>query len=58
MPLPDSHSEFQLPAAPGGETINHPGNIRAVYAALSSLRKVDLSDLVQICAENASRLFG
>ena len=58
MPLPDSHSEFQLPAGPDGETINHPGNIGAVYAALSSLRKVDLSGLVQTCAKNANRLFG
>jgi TatD DNase family protein len=58
MPLPDSYSEFQLPPAPDGEPINHPGNIGAVYAALSGLRKVDLSDLVQICAENANRLFG
>jgi TatD DNase family protein len=58
MPLPDDHSEFRLPDAADGETINHPGNIRAVYAALSSLRKVDLSDLVQICAANAKRLFG
>lgn len=58
MPLPDSNSEFRLPPEADGETINHPGNIRAVYAALSSLRKVDLSDLVQICAENSNRLFG
>ena len=58
MPLPDNHSEFGLPPAPDGETINHPGNIRAVYAALSSLRKVELSDLVKICADNANRLFG
>lgn len=58
MPLPESHSEFQLPPAPDGEPINHPGNIGAVYAALSGLRKLDLTDLVQICAENANRLFG
>ena len=58
MPLPDNHSEFRLPPAPDGETINHPGNIHAVYAALSSLRKVELSDLVKICADNANRLFG
>jgi TatD DNase family protein len=58
MPLPDNHNEFRLPPAPNGETINHPGNIRAVYAALSTLRKVDLSDLVKICAENSNRLFG
>jgi TatD DNase family protein len=58
MPLPDSHSEFRLPPALDGDTINHPGNIRAVYAALSSLRKVDVSDLVKICAENNNRLFG
>lgn len=58
MPLPDSHSEFRLPPALDGETINHPGNIRAVYVALSSLRKVDLADLVKICAENSNRLFG
>ena len=58
MPLPDSQSEFQLPPAVDGETINHPGNIRAVYAALSSLRKADLSDLLKICVENSNRLFG
>jgi TatD DNase family protein len=58
MPLPDSHSEFRLPPTSDGETINHPGNIRAVYAALSSLRKVQLTDLVRICADNANRLFG
>jgi TatD DNase family protein len=58
MPLPDSHSEFRLPPASSCQTINHPGNIRAVYTALASLRKVDLSDLVKICAENSNRLFG
>jgi TatD DNase family protein len=58
MPLPDSHAEFQLPTAPDREAINHPGNIGAVYASLSALRKVDLSDLVQLCAENTNRLFG
>jgi TatD DNase family protein len=58
MPLPDSHSKFRLPPAPDGEAINHPGNIRAVYAALSLLRKVELSDVVKICAENSNRLFG
>jgi TatD DNase family protein len=58
MPLPDSQSEFRLPPAPDGAIINHPGNIRAVYAGLASLRKADLSDLVKICAENANRLFG
>jgi TatD DNase family protein len=58
MPLPDSHSEFRLPPALDGETVNHPGNIRAVYAALSSLRKVQLIDLVKICTDNANRLFG
>jgi TatD DNase family protein len=58
MPLPDSHSEFRLPPAPDAETINHPGNIRAVYTALSLLRKVELSDVVKICAENSNRLFG
>ncbi|MBV8100069.1 MAG: TatD family hydrolase [Verrucomicrobia bacterium] len=58
MPLPDSHTEFGLPPQPDGEIVNHPGNIRAVYAALSALRKVDLSDLIEICAKNANRLFG
>lgn len=58
MPLPDSHGEFRLPPASNGETINHPGNIKAVYTALASLRKVDLPDLVKICAENSDRLFG
>jgi TatD DNase family protein len=57
MPLPDCESEFRLPTASDGKTINHPGNIRPVYAALSSLRKVDLSDLVKVCAENSNRLF-
>jgi TatD DNase family protein len=58
MPLPDGHSEFRLPPAPDGEPINHPGNIRAAYVALSALRKVDSSDLINICTENANRLFG
>jgi TatD DNase family protein len=58
MPLPDSHSRFRLPPAANGEIINHPGNIGAVYAALGSLRKVDLSDLVKICEENSNRLIG
>jgi TatD DNase family protein len=58
MPLPDSHNEFELPPASNGEIINHPGNIQAVYAALCSLRKADLSDLVKICEQNSNRLFG
>lgn len=58
MPLPETHREFELPASANGESLNHPGNIRAVYAALASLRKVDLSDLVKLCAENSNRLFG
>ena len=58
MPLPESQSEFRLGSALGGETINHPGNIRAIYAALGSLRKADLSDLIKICAGNTNRLFG
>jgi TatD DNase family protein len=58
MALPDSQVEFPLPPGTDCENSNHPGNIRAVYAALSTLRKVDLSDLIQNCAENATRLFG
>jgi TatD DNase family protein len=58
MPLPDSHSEFRLPRASNGEILNHPGNIQAVYTGLASIRKVDLSDLVEICVENSNRLFG
>jgi TatD DNase family protein len=58
MPLPDSRREFRLPRGPNGETINHPGNIHAVYTALALLRKVDLSDLLTMCEENSNRLFG
>jgi TatD DNase family protein len=58
MPLPDAHSEFRLPPEANGEPINHPGNIRTVYAALAALRKIDPDELMKTCVENSNRLFG
>lgn len=58
MPLPDAHSEFRLPPDANGEPINHPGNIRSVYAGLAALRKIDPDELMKTCVENSDRLFG
>lgn len=58
MPLPEDLRTHSLPAAPGGETINHPGNIRAAYAGLAELLGTPGVALADLCAANFTRLFG
>lgn len=57
MPLPEDLRTHSLPSAPGGETINHPGNIKAAYTRLAELLDVEVPALAARCAENFGRLF-
>jgi len=57
MPLPQKWRTHKLPPGPDGVTLNHPGNIEAVYAGLAALRGIRLKELSEIVAENFARLF-
>jgi TatD DNase family protein len=57
MPLPQKWRTHKLPPGPDGVTLNHPGNIEAVYAGLAALRGISLSELSEIVAENFVRFF-
>ena len=57
MELPAPHERFALPAAPGGQRVNHPANLAATYAALASLRGLPPTDLATQIEENFRRLF-
>ncbi|MFT3869278.1 MAG: TatD family hydrolase [Nibricoccus sp.] len=58
MPLPQPWRTYKLPPAPGGQTINHPGNIEAAYAGLAGLLGVTVEELATTVAANFQRLFG
>jgi TatD DNase family protein len=58
MPLPQAWRTYKLPPAAGGQTVNHPGNIEAVYAGLASLRGVRVGELAAQVADNFRRFFG
>jgi len=57
MPLPPDRRRFELPPAPDGQTINHPGNIAAAYTGLAELRGVSVETLAEQVKENFQRLF-
>ncbi len=57
MPLPQAWRTYKLPPGPAGVTLNHPGNIEAVYAGLAKLRGISLQELSEIIAENFVRFF-
>jgi TatD DNase family protein len=58
MPPPAERREFELPGLADGNPINHPGNIRAVYAGLAEVRGVPLERLAGEIETNFHRLFG
>ena len=58
MPLPEKWRTHRLPPGPDGVTLNHPGNIEAVYAGLAALRGISLNELSDTVAENFARFFG
>ena len=47
-----------LPPAPGGASVNHPGNIEAAYAGLAGLRGMELPTLTAQVELNFNRFFG
>lgn len=58
MPLPQKWRTHKLPPGPDGVTLNHPGNIEAVYAGLAALRGISLEELSEIIAGNFVKFFG
>lgn len=58
MPLPIKWRTHKLPPGPEGVTLNHPGNIEAVYSGLAALRGVALDELSETVADNFARFFG
>lgn len=55
--LPDAINEHPL-VGPDGKPLNHPANLRAVYAVVAELRGVPIQALASIVEENFLRLFG
>lgn len=58
MPPPQPWRTYKLPPAPGGQTINHPGNIEAAYAGLASFLGQPVAAIAETVEENYKRLFG
>jgi TatD DNase family protein len=58
MPLPAGRRTHELPGLADGNPINHPANLRAVYAGLAGIRQLPLDALAAQIAENFTRLFG
>lgn len=58
MRLPSALEHFTLPPAPSGESMSHPGNLAATYAALADLRGLSVESLVAEVARNFTALFG
>lgn len=57
MPLPASHRTHELPGLADGNPINHPANLRAVYAGLAAIRGIPLEQLAFEIERNFHRLF-
>lgn len=57
MPLPQPWRTYKLPPAPGGQTINHPGNIEAAYAGLAAQLGLSVNALANTVAKNFRQLF-
>jgi TatD DNase family protein len=58
MRLPFNVERYSLPAAPDGQSINHPANLLVTYAALAELRGITSESLAAQIAENFASLFG
>jgi TatD DNase family protein len=54
---PQAWRTHKLPPSPGGQAINHPGNLEAAYAGLAALRGIPVSDLALQVANNFRRWF-
>ena len=58
MPPPPEYRAFSLPGLADGNPINHPGNIREIYAAFAKVRGLTLDAFTVHIAQNFARLFG
>ncbi len=57
MLLPAPWRHFELPSAPTGENINHPGNLLGAYEGIAHLRGAASEELAETCETNFRRLF-
>ncbi|HYG24045.1 MAG TPA: TatD family hydrolase [Verrucomicrobiae bacterium] len=55
--LPEARIEFPLPPGSNGKPLNHPANLRAVYAFAAELLEEPLEQLAQQVHENFQRAF-
>jgi TatD DNase family protein len=58
MPLPAGRVRHSLPAAPGGQAVNHPANVVAAYAGLAEWRGISVEELTAQVERNFDELFG
>jgi TatD DNase family protein len=58
MSVPPEKNHYPLPDSPDGNRINHPANLAAAYAALASLRGINVEKLAITVEANFFRLFG
>jgi TatD DNase family protein len=56
--LPENKDTHPLPVDKDGKTVNHPGNIAAVYAGLAKVLAMPVERLVEQVEENYRRIFG
>lgn len=56
--LPEERVQYPLKDAASGKPLNHPANLRAVYAFASELLDVPLEALAEQVEQNFQRLFG
>ncbi len=56
--LPDERVEFPLPAGTNGRPLNHPANLRAVYAFAAEFLEWPLEDLARQVEANFRKVFG
>ncbi|HWL15204.1 MAG TPA: TatD family hydrolase [Opitutus sp.] len=58
MPLPAERRTHELPGLADGNPINHPANLRAVYAGLAEVRGLEFDALAAQIEQNFRALFG
>ncbi len=56
--LPEDRDEHPLPLDEEGKSVNHPGNIGAVYSGLAQVLDMPVERLVNQIEENYQRIFG
>ena len=56
--LPEDRDEHPLPLDDDGKSVNHPGNIGAVYSGLAQVLDMPVERLVDQVEENYQRIFG